>query len=186
RALTPFACAAVSERGEPEGDLAGRGLRGVGAVDEVLDHLGLPGAGEVAADRAGGRRRRLGRTGEGAEALDDADALDDGGDERPGAHELDERLEVRAATVLVVVRAEELVVGRAHLEGDDPVALGLDAAQDLADEGALDAVGLDEDEGTFGGLRGSHGPDPTGRAARPRPRRGRRRRGPRAPAPPAR
>src|SRR5690625_4794994 len=146
-----------SAAGEPEGDLALGRLRGVRPVDQVLDHLGVPRPGEVAADRAGGRRRRLRRAGERAEALDDAVALDDRGDKRPGAHELHERLEVRTAAVLVVVVAEERVVRGAQLQGGDAVTLGLDPAQDLPDEAALDAVGLDEDEGAFGGLRGSHG-----------------------------
>src|SRR5690625_3954301 len=81
--------------GEPEGDLAGGGLHRVRAVDEVLDHLGVPGTGEIAADGAGGRRRRLGRAGQRAETLDDAVALDDRRHQRAGAHELQQRLEVR-------------------------------------------------------------------------------------------
>ena len=35
----------------------------------------------------------------------------------------------------------------AQLEGDDREALALEAADDLADEAALDGVGLAEDEG---------------------------------------
>ena len=79
---------------------------------EVLDHRGVPGAREVATDGAGGRGRRLGAAGQRAEALDHPGALDDGGHERTGAHELHERLEVRPAAVLGVVLAEELGVSR--------------------------------------------------------------------------
>src|SRR5690554_581473 len=163
------------QRGEPERNLAGGGLRRVRAVHEVLDHRGVPGAREVATDGARGRGRRLGAPGQRPEALDHPGALDNGSHERAGAHELHERLEVRPAAVLGVVLTEQLRVGGAQLEGDDAVALGLDAAQDLPDKVALDAVGLDEDEGAFF----SHAADPTGT---PRPRRT----GPRPPPPRAR
>jgi hypothetical protein len=43
----------------------------------------------------------------------------------------------------------ELAVDGAELEGDDVEALALDAGEDLADQLALDAVGLDQDQGAF-------------------------------------
>ena len=49
--------------------------------------------------------------------------------------------------VLVVVAAGEVGVDGAQLERDDREALALEAADDLADEAALDGVGLAEDEG---------------------------------------
>src|SRR5690606_18596162 len=149
----------------PERDLARRGLRRVRAVHEVLGHVAAPLAPEVAADRARGGRGRVRGAGEGAEALDDPVPLDDGGDDGTGGHEAHERAEERLARVLGVVLLEQGGRGGAHVEGDEGVALRLDASQDLADEPARDAVGLDEDEGALGV---SHGPNPT-RAATPPP-----------------
>src|SRR6478672_593176 len=139
------------EIGEPDADLACGGLVGVGSVHDVLLHLGAPVAAEVAADRAGCGVRRVGGAGEAAEALDAVLALDDDRGDGTGAHELDERLVEGLALVLGVVRGELLTGGRQHGEGDQPVALPLDATQHLTGEAALETVGLDEDEGTFGG-----------------------------------
>src|SRR3954463_16153562 len=96
---------------EPEGELALSGLRGVAAVHEVLLHLEAPVAGEIAADRAGGRGRRVGRARKRAEALDHAVAGDADRDDRARLHELDERLVERLALVLGVVLREQLTVG---------------------------------------------------------------------------
>ena len=49
--------------------------------------------------------------------------------------------------VLGVVAAGEVGVERAQLERDDREALALEPADDLADEPALDGIGLAEDEG---------------------------------------
>ena len=103
-------------------------------------------AAEVAADAARDRRGGVGGAGEGAEALDAPLALDDDGRHGAGGHEGDEGLEERLALVLGVVAVEAIGVGREHLEGDEPVALGLDPAQHLPGESAGEGVGLDEDE----------------------------------------
>src|SRR5690606_9161506 len=161
--LVPPACGLPScpadslEGGEPEGDLAIGGLGGVGAVDEVLQHLQPPVPAEVAPDRAGRGRRRVGRAGERAEPLDHPVPLDDGGHHGAGAHELDQRLVERLADVLGVVAGEQVGVGDPHVEGDQRVALGLDAPQDLTGQPAADAVGLDEDQGALGGDVLAHG-----------------------------
>ncbi len=111
-------------------------------MHEVLRHGEAPVATEVAADRAGGGARRVGRAGERAEALDHAVPGDADGDDRARLHELDERLVERLALVLLVVLLEQGALGLHHAEVDDLVALGLDAAEDLAGEAAGDASGL--------------------------------------------
>lgn len=45
--------------------------------------------------------------------------------------------------------SEVVLAGGDHLEGEELVAALLEALDDLADESALDAVGLDGDEGAF-------------------------------------
>src|SRR5690606_38826261 len=113
--------------------------------------LQAPVAAEIAADGAGRGRRRVGRTRERAESLDDAVAGDAHGDEVARHHELDERLVEGLALVLGVVRGEEFALGGELADVDDLVSLALDAREDLAGELTLDAVGLDEDEGLFDG-----------------------------------
>src|SRR6478609_7119153 len=78
-----------SELGEPDPDLAGGRLLGVGAVHEVLLDGQAPVAAEVAADGARGGDGGVGGAGEGAEALDAALALDHDGEHGAGQHELD-------------------------------------------------------------------------------------------------
>ncbi|SII69773.1 Uncharacterised protein [Mycobacteroides abscessus subsp. abscessus] len=118
-------------------------------MDEVLLHLLAPVAAEVAADRAGGGRRRVGRPGQRAEAGDDALPGGDDRDDRALGHEVDERLVERLALVLGVVGGEFLGGGGAQAQRIDRVALGLDAGEDLSDESPGDSVGLDEDERAF-------------------------------------
>ena len=125
----------------------------------------------------GAADRRVGGSRQRAEALDAALPLDHEGGDRPGEHELDERAVERLALVLGVVVGEQLGGGGAQLEGRERVALGLDAAHDLADEATAYAVGLDEDEGTLdvghAGSLTSLSRAPTARPPRPRPARAR-------------
>src|SRR5690606_494762 len=136
-----------AELGEPERDLARGGLGRVRAVHEVLLDLEAPVAAEVAADGAGERLGGVRRAGERAEAGDDALTLGDDREDLAGEHEVDERLEERLALVLGVVGGEQLGGRVEQAHGDERVALGLDAPQDLAGQATADAVGLDEDEG---------------------------------------
>ena len=62
---------------EPQGDFARCVVHRVRAVDQVLHVGAVPRAAQVSADRARGRRRRVGRSHEDAHALDDALAFDD-------------------------------------------------------------------------------------------------------------
>jgi hypothetical protein len=76
--------------------------------------------------------------------------LDDERNERARGDEVDERGEERALAVDRVMTLGEFPVDLNELEPDQLQAALLEAGQDPADEEALDAVGLDEDEGAFG------------------------------------
>src|SRR3712207_2652650 len=132
---------------EEQRDLAGGGLVGVRAVDDVVLHLEA----EVAADRAGGGLHRVGGAGQRAERLDRARALDDEREQRAAGDELHQRAEERLLAVLAVVLLGDVAVPGAQLGGDEAQALGLQARDRLADQATGDAVGLDEDEGAGGG-----------------------------------
>ncbi len=71
-------------------------------------------------------------------------------DERPRGDEVDERHEERSFGVDGVVLLGELARYPDELEADDLEAALFVPGEDAADEQALDAVGLDEDEGAFG------------------------------------
>src|SRR4051794_15458080 len=151
---------------EPERELAGRALGRVAAVHQVLLHGEAPVAAEVAPDRSGSGRRRVGRARQRAESLDHAVAGDAQGDHGAALHELHQGLVERLALVLGVVLGEQFAVGLQHPDVHQLVALGLDAAQDLTGQVARDAVGLDDDKGLFGLLDGGgHGVSPSGSVA---------------------
>ena len=62
------------------------------------------------------------------------------------------------ACVLVVVAPGRRLVDPAQLARHEAQAPALEAGQDLADEPALDAVGLHDDEGALHGARRYHRP----------------------------
>ena len=108
---------------------------------------------EVAADRAGRGLAWVRRSHEQAHHLPGVrTTLDHHRDERAPGDERDEIAEERLVAVLLVVPARELLVDLAQLERDDREPLALEATDDLADEAALDGIGLAEDEGS-----GAHG-----------------------------
>lgn len=130
---------------EPEGEFGLGGLGGVGAVDEV------EGGGDavVAADGAG-----LGFEAEGgahhfAGDVDDAFALEGEDDDGGGGHEADEAVVEGFAFVGGVVFGGEFFGDHHEFHADDLDALFLEAGDDFADEGALDGVGFEDDEGAF-------------------------------------
>ena len=102
--------------------------------------------GEIAADRARRGLAGVRRAHQRAHDLPRLGPFDDHRDQRAARDERDEIAEERLAVVLGVVTLRGRVVELAQLERDDLQALALDAADDLADEPALDAVGLAEDE----------------------------------------
>src|SRR3954447_17807742 len=141
QALGPAPC--TSEAGEEELDLTGCRFGRIGAVDQVLGVLD----GQVAADRARRGFLRVGRPHHRAEHRLGIRPLDHHRHERAARDERDEVLEERLAVVLAVVDLRDVDLERAQLQGHDRQVAGLDARDDLADELALDRVGLAEDEG---------------------------------------
>lgn len=108
---------------------------------------------QVTADGAGGRGEGVGSAEQSAALLDDILALPDHGDNGAGSHVLDQtREEGLALEVLVVLRSARrthllkvLLACLGELEGHELVATVLEALDDLANETALNAVGLDHD-----------------------------------------
>jgi hypothetical protein len=76
---------------------------------------------------------------------------------------LDEVAVERPLLVHLVVLLDEGLREVPHLEAGDLQALLLEAAEDFADESALDAVGLQEDEGSFEHGEGRWLPDGGGK-----------------------
>ena len=74
---------------------------------------------------------------------------------------LDELAVERLVVVLGVVLLGQRLVDGAQLGGDEREALALEAADDLADQAALDGVGLAHDEGPVHGGDGRYVPRPT-------------------------
>src|SRR5690606_23327411 len=88
---------------EPECEFALRAESAVAAVHQVLLHVETPVPAEIAADRSGSGRGRVGGARKGTEALDHPLTLCADGDGRPRPHELDEGLEEGLALMLFVV-----------------------------------------------------------------------------------
>ena len=132
-------------RPEPERDLGGGGLGAVRRVDEVLRGLER----EVAADRARRRLVRPGRPVHRPDACDRVRALEDGRDERRARDEVDEPAEERLLAMDRVVPLGQVARDLDQLQADELQAAVLVAGEDPAGEQALDAVGLDQDEGAF-------------------------------------
>src|ERR687892_333237 len=134
---------ASNEVREEQRDLALGGVRSVGAVHEVLARL----EGEVTSDRARRGVARIRRSHHRAHDLPRVGtAFDDHRDERPARDERYEVVEERLALVLGVVALRELGVDPTLVHGHDREALALETADDLADEAALDSVGLAEEQ----------------------------------------
>lgn len=132
--------------GEPERDLLLRGLNGVGAVAHVATDVDA----QVAADRAGQGVSGVRRAEQHASALHNAEALPHHADDRAGREVLAQAAEELLARQVAVVLLRLLNGGLQQLQANELVALVLEAADDLADEAALDAVGLHSNEGALG------------------------------------
>ena len=99
----------------------------------------------VATDRARGGVARVGLAEQHAADLDGVAALPNHADNGPRGHVLDQRREERLGREVRVVLLQVGLGRRGHLEADELVALGLEAADDGADQPALDAIRLDHD-----------------------------------------
>src|SRR5919108_1430918 len=132
----------LTELREEQRRLAYRGLRGIGAVDEVRLHLEA----EVASYRAGRRLERVRRADHLPGGRDRLVALEHERDERAAGDELNEVAEEGPLPVLGVVLLGQVALHGHVLHGDDPQALALEARDHLAGETPLERVGLDQDE----------------------------------------
>src|SRR5512146_3580607 len=131
--------------GEPDPDLALGRLGGVGAVDEVVRHRERV----VAADAAGRRLCGVRRADRRAAGRDRALAFEHECERRPGGDEVDELAEERLLLVLGVMGLAELATRDDKPGSPKLQAATLEARDDLADEVALDRVGLREDQRAF-------------------------------------
>ena len=135
---------------EPEGDLVVGGLNRVGAVADVSADVNA----EVTADSAGIGVERLSGTEHLTAGEDGVGSLPNHAADGSGDHVFNEAFEEALAGEIRVMLLHVLLAGRADLHGDELESLLLEAGDDLADESALDAIGLDHDVGSFslGGL----------------------------------
>lgn len=114
---------------------------------------------QVTADRTGGRSQGVGSTKEDTALLDHVLTLPDHGDNGARGHVLDQTREEGLALEVGVVLGKpkgtyllEVVLTSVHeLHGHKLEATVLEALDDLADETALDAVGLNHDVGWVSG-----------------------------------
>lgn len=102
---------------------------------------------QVTADGARRRRERVGSTKQDTALLDDILALPHHGNDGARGHVLDQTGEEGLALEVGVVLLEVVLTGVHELHGHELVATVLEALDDLADETALDAVGLNHDVG---------------------------------------
>src|SRR5215207_810706 len=131
-----------AELREEQPDLAGGGLRRVGAVDHVGLHLQRV----VAADRPWRGLERVRGADHLPRRLDRLISLEHERHQRAAGDELDQVPEERALTVLGVVPLGELPFDRHVLHRDDPKALALKPGDDLAGEAPPEGIGLYENE----------------------------------------
>ena len=101
---------------------------------------------EVAADRAGSGLAGVCRAYQAADDGDGVDALEGHGDDGAAGHEPHQGGVEGLVGVDRVVLLDDLVREVAQLEADEPQALALEAAEDGADEAALDGVGLGDEQ----------------------------------------
>jgi hypothetical protein len=135
--------ARLLELRDEDAGLAGGGLVGVRAVDQV----GLNLQPVVAADRAGSGLHRVGGADHLPGGLHRLVALQHQGDQRAAGDELDQLAEERLLRVLGVVLLGLRALDGHVLEGGDLQALALEAGDDLARQVALERVRLDQDQG---------------------------------------
>ena len=139
--------APVAELGflEPEADLVGGGLNGVGAVTDVAADVDA----EVTADGAGLRVEGLGGTEHLAASGDGVVTLPDHSADWARGSVLNETLEETLAGEVRVVLLEVGSTWSAKLHGDQLEALSLESLNDLSNESSLDTIRLDHDESSF-------------------------------------
>lgn len=120
-------------------------------MDDVAANLDA----QVTTDGARGRVLGIGGSKNLTTSLDNVQTLPDHGDDRSRGHVLDKTREEGTGREVSIVLLQEILSRPDELEADELETLGLEPLDDLADKPALDAVGLDHDEGTLGDI--AHG-----------------------------
>jgi len=131
---------------EPESDLLLSAVDSIRAVADVPTEVGA----EVAPDGAGGGSQGVGLAQHDAALPDHVKALPDHGADGARVHVLDQAGEEGLGREVGVVLLKVLLAGLADLDGDQFVAAVFKSRDDVSDQAALDTVGLDGDEGSFG------------------------------------
>ena len=120
-------------------------------MDNVSAHVNA----EVSADGAGRRVERLGGSEHLAAGKNGVVTFPDHSADGAGDSVLDETSEEAFGGEVSVVLFELLFAGGAKFHANKLESLGLEAADNLANESSLDTIGLDHDEGSFS-LRVNH------------------------------
>ena len=102
---------------------------------------------KVTTDGTGSRVERVGSTKKNTTGLDGVLTLENDADNGTGSHVLDKTGEELLALKVLVVLLEVLLRGVDHLESGDLVTAVFETTNDLTDNAALHAVGLDHDVG---------------------------------------
>lgn len=134
-------------RFEPVGDFTVGGFNRVGAVANVAAGLEA----EVATDGSWGRVLRVGGSQKSTALSDGSQTFKDDGEDWSGGHVLNQPVEERLVFQVAVVLLEVLLGGNEGLGGNNLESSLLKTGKNLSDQAAGNTIGLDGDEGTFGG-----------------------------------
>lgn len=131
---------------EPQSNLLFGTLDSVRAVADVAADIDSV----VATDGTWGRCERVGSTEDHAAGFAGVTTFPNHGNDWTAEHVCDEAFEEWLVGQIFVVLLEVFLGGRNHLQGNELVSSLLEAADDVADESALDTIWLDSDEGLLG------------------------------------
>lgn len=106
--------------------------------------------GVVTTNGARGGRKRVGGTENGTTSLDGITAFPDHGADGARGHVLNKTFEERLVLEISVVSLKVRLAGADELYGGELEAAALETRDDGTNEAALDAIGLDSNEGLLG------------------------------------
>jgi len=132
---------------EPKGNFLLRAINGIRTVADIAADID----GVVTTDGARGGGSRVGSTEEDTACLYGVTAFPDHGTDWAGGHVGYETREEGLGAEVFVVLLEVLFGGSDELDGYELEAAGLKAGDDGTDKATLDTIGLDSNEGLFGG-----------------------------------
>jgi len=132
---------------EPQSNLPLGGFNTIRSVNDVACNLNA----EVSTDGAWVGVLGVGLAKHDPAGLDSVSSLPDHWDDWSRAHVVDEATEEGLFGEVRVVLPQQLIVSLHEFHGDKLKSLLLEPLDDIADQAALDAVGLDHDEGPLVG-----------------------------------